>query len=82
MSASALPGQTQSLERTLNWPRMRPRFTLELGCRAEHVMEVLRRAEAHPESERAEGPEGPAVGRPRYRDMLRSITPTCRSVSF
>ncbi len=42
MSASALP----SRERTVNWPRMRPRFTLELGCTADHVMEALRSDDA------------------------------------
>lgn len=28
--------------RTINWPRMRPRFTVELGCSADHVMGALR----------------------------------------
>jgi len=29
-------------DRTANWPRMRPRFVLELGCSADQVMTALR----------------------------------------
>lgn len=29
-------------ERTVNWPRMRPRFIVEVGCGAEPIMEALR----------------------------------------
>ena len=38
MAASTL----QDSGRTINWPRMRPRFVVEVGCRADHVMESLR----------------------------------------
>ena len=34
--------------RPVNWPRMRPRFTLEVGCPAEHVMEALHGAADEP----------------------------------
>ena len=38
MSASTTPGG----RRPFNWPRMRPRFILELSCRADEVMKSLR----------------------------------------
>lgn len=38
MSAPVLPAR----ERTVNWPRMRPRFTLEVDCGAEPLMRALR----------------------------------------
>jgi len=50
MSASALPTR----ERTVNWPRMRPRFKLELACSADDVMEALRE-DATREAIRIEG---------------------------
>ncbi len=54
MATATPPGR----ERTVNWPRMRPRFTLELDCRAEHVMAALRddtsRLERHIEGEFSE----------------------------
>jgi hypothetical protein len=38
MAASTLP----DARHTVNWPRMRPRFTLELVCSADHLMDALR----------------------------------------
>lgn len=45
MSVSTLPDRG----RTINWPRMRPRFILEPGCSAEHVMRALRSDESRTE---------------------------------
>lgn len=42
MSTSTLPERG----RTANWPRMRPRFSLEPACGADDVMRALRDAEA------------------------------------
>jgi len=38
---------TRPRRRPFNWPRMRPRFILELGCSAEDIMESLRAGAEH-----------------------------------
>lgn len=42
MSAST----REARERTQNWPRMRPRFIVELDCGVDHVMDALRESAA------------------------------------
>ncbi len=76
MSATTLPGRERR-ERTVNWPRMRPRFKLELACSADQIMTALREDEEDArESRRIEGTFSERHGVLRLREEERQFWST------